>query len=233
MITCPICRRENHHLAVTCAGCGGFLQQRVETLDLFATLGRLIESPRRTFHTIGVARHKNYTTLLSMAIGWPLIFAVFWIAKAGEHAPSFLHLLLAGLATGPLAGLVSFLFVACVMAICTRLLRRRVSFRNAFALLAYGFMPHLFVLVFLLPVVFLSFGLYFFTGNPAPQMLRPFSFYAIAALYVGFTLWTVILLLVGMREMSGAGWRISAIAVLLPMVLYAGTLYEVSRLVHP
>ncbi len=233
MITCTICRTENHHLAVTCAGCGSFLQQRVETLDLFQTLGHLIESPRKTFHTIGVSRHKNYAIVLSMAAGWPLVFFVFWALKAGEHAPTFLHLLLAGLATGPFFGLISLLLLAALTAIGTRLLKHRVSFRNSFALLAYACMPWLFVLLFVLPVVFLSFGIYFFTGNPSPAILRPFSFYAIASLTVAFALWGVVLLVVGMKQLSGAGWRFSLLVPAVMLSIYAGLLYGLARWVGP
>ncbi len=233
MITCSICKTENHHLAVTCAGCGAFLQQRVETLDLFQTLGHLIESPRKTFHTIGLSRHKNYAVVLAMAAGWPLVFFMFWTLKAGEHAPTFLHLLLAGLATGPFFGLASLLILALLMAIGTRLLRRRVSFRNSFALLAYACMPYLFVLVFLLPVVFLSFGIYFFTSNPSPAILRPFSYYAIASLFGVFALWGIILLIVGMKQLSGGGWRFSLLVPAVTVAVYGALLYGLARWVGP
>ncbi len=215
MIVCPICGNGNHHLADTCVSCGSFLQTRVENLDLFSTLGRLIESPRKTFHVIGVARHKNYATMLAMAAGWPLLFTVFWAASAGEYAPSFLHLLVAGIATGPFFGLLCTLLLAVALFLVGRCFRVRVGFRNSVAMAAYAATPMLFVLLFLLPVVFLSFGLYFFTKAPSPQVLRPFSFYAITALGGASYAWYFLLAVLSLRAIGGAAWwRAFAVAAL-------------------
>ena len=60
MITCSICGVQNDELAVLCSSCKSYLQSKVDSLNLFATIWQLIENPRAAFKKIVLARHKNY-----------------------------------------------------------------------------------------------------------------------------------------------------------------------------
>jgi hypothetical protein len=206
MIICPICHTANQHLAVSCTLCGCFIQPRVENLDLFSTLGHLIESPLKTFHTIAVARHKNFIVILSAIFGWPLVFTLFWLMHAGEYASSFLNLLLAGMATGPAAGVILVTLVAFLLSTVSKLTRRKISFKNSFALAAYSFTPFIYIFIFVFPVIFLTFGIYFFTLNPSPSFLRPFSYHVLTILHYCVSAWALILFLMGIKVMSDGRW---------------------------
>ena len=225
MNSCPICHSENHHLAVTCRRCGSFLQARIENLDLFTTLGHLIEAPSRTFHSIAIARHKNYVFLLSAVVGWPIVFSFFWLIHAGEYASSFLNLLIAGIATGPAVGLVVVSFVAFLLVMISKIIKMRISFYNSFALIAYSGTPIIYLFIFVFPVIFLTFGIYFFTLNPSPAFLRPFSFWMLMAVYYGLSAWALVLFLVGIKVMSGARWSSSLLVWGITCLTAGGVIY--------
>jgi len=82
MITCPVCGTRNHHLTIVCGSCGGFIQGRVENLDLFSTIWKLIERPRAAFLSISLSRYKNYSTIVPSVAGIGLVFAFFWFIPA-------------------------------------------------------------------------------------------------------------------------------------------------------
>ncbi len=226
MIVCPICAQPNHHLAVTCRKCGSFLQPRFENLDLFLTMGRLIESPFKTFHVIATARHKNFSYILAALSGWAVVFTFFWAIHAGEYASSFLNILLAGLITGICVGIPWSAVVASCLVIASRIWQARISFKNSIALTAYSSIPLILIFVALFPVIFLTFGRYFFTREPSPATLRPFSYHVIAGIHYGLCAWASVLFLIGIKVMAGASWKRtlavwSTTLILIGILLYA------------
>ncbi|HUN66639.1 MAG TPA: YIP1 family protein [Bacteroidota bacterium] len=221
MIICPVCTKENHHLAVTCTACGSFLQQRIENLDLFATIGHLAESPGKTFHTIAVARHKNFAYILATAFGWPVVFTFFWYIHAGELTRSLLTFLTAGILLGPAVGLIGFHYGSFLLWVGARAFRSTISFRNAFATTVYSAVPFLIPLLVLLPMAVLTYGLFFFTKNPSPYELKPLSFILIAALAGLSYFWSALLYLIGIRRVTGIRW-FPAVVLWIVMLALAG-----------
>jgi hypothetical protein len=221
MISCPVCHKENHHLAVICTGCGCFLQQRIENLDLFATIGHIVDAPGKTFHTIAIARHKNFVYILSALCGWAIVFTFFWYTKAGEQSPSLLTFLIAGFSVSPVVGLISFLYAGFLLWIAARMVRSKISFRNAVATLVYGASPFLLVVFICLPMAILTFGLYFFTKNPSPYEIKPVSLIIIVSLAGLSYLWSAVLMLLGIRVVTGTRW-LSAVAIWSLLLLLTG-----------
>lgn len=197
MLRCGVCHAENHHLAVTCVSCGGFLQNRAENLDLFVTSWGVIERPRQAFHTIAISRHKNYAALLSAFSGIGMAFLIFWVVKAGEHADNLLNLLIAGLVAGPVLGILVMLLITLLGVFASRLLGSPIGARNAFAVTAYALIPVALSVILVLPVEVLTFGQYFFTRNPSPYALKPLSAIMLFSLDGICVAWTLILFVVG------------------------------------
>jgi hypothetical protein len=209
MIDCPVCGTRNHHLNVVCASCGGFVQGRVENLDLFSTIWKLIEHPRYAFHQIAIARYKNSTIVPALA-GAGFVFAFFWFVRAGDHTSSALNLLLGGLAAGPLVGVVLTVLMSVLLWTALRLARVTVRFRNLYAVLAYSTVPVLLGVIFLLPLEVFTFGRYFFSLNPPPWLLKPVSYYLFVGFGYGVAAWTVVLSAVGMKVLLNFRWIVSA-----------------------
>lgn len=56
MINCPVCYSDNDELEIVCKSCRGFLQTKVDNINLFETLWGLIENPSKTFKNIAIAK---------------------------------------------------------------------------------------------------------------------------------------------------------------------------------
>jgi hypothetical protein len=210
MIDCPVCGTRNHHLNVVCSSCGGFVQGRVENLDLFSTIWSLIERPRRAFHQIAIARYKNYSMIVPGLAGAGFVFAFFWFIKAGDLTSSTMSLLLGGMAAGPPVGVLLTLLMAVSLWTALRLTGVTVRFRNLYAVLAYCSVPVLLAAVFLLPLEVFTFGRYFFSLNPPPWLLKPFSYYAFVSLGFAVAAWTFVLGVTAMKALLDTRWIVSA-----------------------
>ncbi len=206
MIVCSVCRTENHHLAITCRSCGGFLQAKVENLDLFSTAWGVIERPRRAFRTIGLAVHKNFAYVLAATSGIAFVFLAFWIVKAGDQAESLLNIIAAALAVGPFFGIAALLAGAALAQAVSSIVRAPLTFRNCFALFAWSMVPVVISLLVVMPVEILSFGQFFFTTNPSPLVLRPVSYVILLGLDGLFALWTLLLQFAGLKTLLQNGW---------------------------
>jgi hypothetical protein len=221
MIACPVCQAQNSNLATVCTGCGSFLQQRIENLDLFTSAWSVLERPARGFKTIALARHKNYVLVLSAVAGVALVFGFFWLAKMGEYAQNLINILAAGLALAAPVGILSVLFISLEIMLASRALRLPIRFRDAYAVVAYASVPLILTSLLFLPIEVLSFGSYFFARTPSPYSIRPLSYVVLLALDGAFAAWSIILLLVGVRVLAGAGWMKSGAAVLAALLLAA------------
>ena len=234
MIDCPVCGTRNHHLNIVCSSCGGFVQGRVENLDLFSTIWKLIERPAYAFHQIAIARYKNYSTIVPAIAGSGFVFAFFWYLKAGDYTASAVSLLVGGLAAGPPVGIVLTLLVSVLLTAILRLIRVPARFRNVYAVLAYATVPVLLGVVFLLPLEVFTFGRYFFSLNPPPWLLKPVSYYLFVGLGSLVAAWTFALAMIGVRVLLHSRWIVSlAIVSGLTACLLAGAWLAKSVLTAP
>lgn len=197
---------------MTCSSCGGYLQTRVDTLDLFSTAWRVIERPFKAFHTIAIARHKNYVLLLSALAGLAIVFTLFWAITAARYAESTLNILIAGFVVGPLFGIVLLLFLSILIVTIARVFGFHTRMKGTFAVVAYASIPWVFIGLFIFPVEVLTFGTYLFSNNPSPYTIKPLSFIVLLILHGTFALWNLLLLLVGIRVLCDASWQ-KAIAI--------------------
>ncbi len=222
MITCQICQTTNHHLAVICSSCGGFLQGRIENLDLFSTMWKLIESPAKAFRTIAIARHKNYSIFLSSVAGIAFTFFVFWLTSIGDHSETLINLLAAGFTVGPFFGIFVLLLFSVIMLAVMKIGGMRVQFRNIYATAAYVCIPVIFSFVLIFPIEIMTFGLFMFTKNPSPYLLKPVSYILFLGLDGAFAVWSLAMLLVGVKSLLDVPWFTAVRLILFSLVLFAG-----------
>ncbi len=213
MNACPVCGTPNHHLNVVCSSCGGYVQGRVDNLDLFATIWRLIESPGRMFLSISLARYKNYSTIVPAIAGIGIVFTLFWFIKAADYTSSPLNLLVAGTAVGPVVGVSLLLLLSLGVYLFLRIAGVAVRFRNLYAVLAYSLVPFMLSVFFILPLVFFTFGRYFFSLNPPPWLVRPVSYYIFIGLGSVVLGWTAFLIFTGLRTLLDCKRKTAALIV--------------------
>ncbi len=215
MITCTVCGGTNDDLATTCAACHSFLQAKVDTIDLFSTIWGLIERPGPTMKKIVLAKHKNYVFVLLTLLGMALSLAFFSYLQLGRLFP-YGGLIGLGVAAGPLVGLIFGLLAGLLAGIITRLLGGKGTAKNLRAVLAFGAVPIVLLLVIVYPVEFGVFGKFLFDHNPPPEVYEPTLHYALLALNIIGLLWAVTLYGTGLAVASSISrWKgmIPALAV--------------------
>ena len=189
-----------------CSHCGGYLQTRIQTLDLFDTLWMLIESPRRAFKRICLAEQKNYIHFLAAVVGVEIVALWLWRARGGLLFENNLQfLILALILSGPLVGVLVLYAGSFVYSTIARLMNARTRFREVKAVLAYALIPLMLAAVFLVPIELGLFGMSLFTGNPSPMVLKPGAYIVLIGMNGLAVLWTFVLLVIGTRVLLAKG----------------------------
>ncbi len=199
MLLCPVCGKENDDLAVVCVSCKGYLQTKVDTLDLFHTSWGLLESPRSTMHRIAIARHKNYTLFLTALFGIAFAVTVLWFGNYGRILGGLGGVLLVALLAGPVLGIVSVVLMSFVLRVISKILGGHSSMKATMAVIAYATVPIVWSLVFIFPVELAVFGGYFFDSNPPPFVINPVAYLLLLTLDSIAVFWSWILLVYALR----------------------------------
>lgn len=226
MITCSVCGRQNDDLAVLCASCRGYLQSKVDNLNLFETIWLLIERPGTAFKKIVLAQHKNYIYVLSSMLGMSLAFSIFWLMNLGPKFTNLLTLIGSGGLLGIPLGMIFVLFLSSVMVSVAGLLGGKVSIRNTMAVVSYSGVPIIFSLVFIFPLEVAIFGIDFFGRNPSPLVINPEVYIALLVFDGLAALWTILLFFRGLRVLTGfpksKSMVLAIVAGLIPGILSLG-----------
>jgi hypothetical protein len=199
MLLCPVCGKENDDLAVICVSCKGYLQAKVDTLDLFHTSWAVLESPQATMHRIAIARHKNYTLTLSFLFGIAFAITILWFGNYGRPLGGLGPVMLVAIVSGPVLGVISVLLMSIVLRITSGILGGHSSLRETLAVVAYATVPIVWSLVLVFPIEIAVFGGYFFDSNPSPLVINPVAYLGLLALDSSAVLWSWILLVHGVR----------------------------------
>jgi hypothetical protein len=197
IILCTVCQTENDKFAVICKKCGSFLQNRIPNLDLFDTLWRIIENPRKAFSAIMLAEHKNYSFFLYVLFGISISFFGFWYFKIGDRFDNVLFLISWALLIGLPLGCVLCLIISTIHWLLSKLMGGRATFRTSVGITSYSFMPFILIMMLLLPIELMTFGMYFFSFNPHPITIKPVSYIVLIGLNAFLVLWAYILLIIG------------------------------------
>jgi hypothetical protein len=233
MITCAICAAQNHHLAVVCVSCGGYLQNRAENLDLFATCWEVVERPMRAFRGIALSRRKNFSSIVASLAGVAFVFAAFWAIAAAEYASSTFTLFAAGFVLGPVTGVVLLAALALLVKAMAATQGLSLSMRNAYAVYAYATVPLILTVLLLLPLEVVAFGRFLFTAQPSPYSLRPVMYLVLTGLDLLCALWTLALLVAGTRVLLDVAWSRAVATLMVPLLLLlAGITAGLRLLLH-
>lgn len=219
MITCQICKTENNHLASICVKCGGFLQAKVDNINLFETFWKLIEHPSKAFKKIAMAKHKNYIVLLSFLSGINLSFFLFWYWKIYDHLENIKTLFIAGVGGGILLGVVFITIISLFIFNLTKFFQVRTLFRNIWSVVSFSFVPLIYSLIFLMPVKLLTFGVNYFGTDPSPASLNQSVYYIIMVLDYLMMLWVVAMVFIAVKTIYNLTIR-KSLTICLPILLF-------------
>jgi hypothetical protein len=212
MLKCPVCGTENGDLDTICVSCKGFIQAKVDTLDLFRTFWGLLETPHRTFRRIALAKSKNYVLLLSAALGTALVFSYFWYWQMAVQIPNLLTLVGIGMLAGPPVGVLAVWIIGIGITTILKLGKTNLSARNCRAVFAYSALPLAATVLIVLFFEIGIFGPYFFDNNPPPMVINPVAYIGLLGIQAASGIWSFVLLVLGLRSASGTTWPGAVIA---------------------
>ena len=227
MLRCPSCSYDNDDFATVCLQCKSYLQNRVPNLNFFETAWGIIESPRATFRTITLAEHKNYVFFLFACFGVSVSFTTFFYLKLGSYFDSLLFLIPWALGSGVVGGMILAPLLSLFLHLVARVLGSNQRFRNSNALFAYSLIPIVLSIILILPIELLTFGMYLFTSNPHPYVIKPVSFLLLMGFDTLMAGWAITLAVIGMTVV----YRFSvlkAVGAVLIVLLVALSLYHVA-----
>jgi hypothetical protein len=232
MIKCTVCLAENDDFATTCIACKAFLQDRVPNLNLFETGWQVIEAPSKAFQKIALAEHKNYVLFLFSLLGVSLSFTAFWYLRLGTRFESLLDLIPAAVGIGVGFGLVAAVVVTAVYHLLAKMMGGRAGFRGSLGVLAYSMTPIAFSLVLILPIELLTFGMYLFTGNPHPYVMKPVSYVLLVGFDALIAVWTLALAIVATKVGHQLNILKSITVIVLTVGFFFGGMFLVAYQLH-
>lgn len=221
---CQVCKSENPSLTVTCASCGAYIRDRVPGLHLFETLWMLIESPHSAMQRIILAQQKNYVFLLQIMFGFAYVAFIFWYVHIGLVIDNLQILLFLILVTGPITGIIVVMALSLVAFLGLRVQKMSVKYRDINAIVSYASFPIILSIVFIFPVEVGIFGMYLFTNEPSPFSINPLAYSLVIGLDVLLVIWSLVILFIGLRIISGSIirlliiWILVIVSALLPVI---------------
>ncbi len=192
-VVCKNCSAENSIYTHTCTSCKYFIRDRVSNIDIWETIGSLIESPSAAFKKIILSEHKNFIVFLSILFALRiLILSRFVSLILSESARSTTPLIISYLIV---LSSVTVLFVL-ISAFISFILNKKdykVRFRDIYSLNIYSTVPNLFAVVILFPIELIVFGDYLFSNNPNPFQVKATIAYLLFSVELGMILWSIVL----------------------------------------
>jgi len=200
MIVCPVCAIQNDEYAITCSSCGSYVQDRIPTLDFFATLWLMIESPAQAFKKIIMAEHKNYVLLLAMFLGIAVSFGLMAVQKSGNSFDNLLPLLLFGSVFGGVIGLPFFYALTGLLHGMAIVFGGSGKYTSTYGVTGWSQMPMVFLVVFVLPLMLATLGLWLFSSNPNAFQVKPTVTIVLGGFAGLLAIWSMILLIMGISK---------------------------------
>ena len=192
-VTCPQCNSENPFYNAICTNCNSYIRERVVNLDLWKTLGLIVESPTSAFKLIVFSEHKNF-----------IIFIILFASVKLMIDARFLSMITLGSFRSTVGIGVSYLIIIAsifILILLFSIIFQKVSkpagietrVKDYFALMSYMLTPFALGIIVLFPFELIIFGDYLFSINPSPFIIKEFFAYLFLVLEIFIILWSIFL----------------------------------------
>lgn len=215
-IICQKCSHLNPLYTSICQNCKSYLRERVVNIDLWKTIGQLIEDPINAFRQIIFAENKNYILFILLLLSVKNLivsrfFSVAFMGKEGVTSSLFLSYLMIFILT--FLTLIAFTFL---LKILYKKIKIDLRFKDVFSANIYSFSPFIIGLVFIFPVELIVLGGDLFSNNPNPFQIKPTVSYMLAGFEILSFLWSIFLVFKSIFYVSS---RLK-LAILLTIILF-------------
>jgi hypothetical protein len=223
---CPNCGSENNRYAIVCISCKAYLQNRVVNLDLFHTIWKMIENPGEAFRLVRLAEHKNYVMLLFILCGINFAFILMSAYKLGDSLGNILYIVIACILLGSVAGMAGGTFLSVFHMVISKLFGENASFKTSLGVLGYASIPSTISLVMIIPIKLALFGIYLFTFNPSPAVIKPLPYFILTSIDFLMVIWNYFLLIYGTNlSCQISVWKSIITATILYILLGTGFIF--------
>ncbi len=200
--TCKNCSAENPFYQLNCVKCNSYLRERVVNIDLWDTIGKMIESPSVMFRRIIFAEHKNFTFLLTFFIALKILINSFIVIPYFKLDSYLSNNLFVYSVFSIILVYILIYASAAVLKVLTGIFNLKSRVSDNSAVIIYAFIPYIFGLVILFPVELVLFGQYLFSVNPSPFMLKEFASYVVLGIEGILFLWSITWLFLGINTFT-------------------------------
>lgn len=190
VIVCKVCQSENPIYQVTCENCKTYLRDRIYNLDLWQTIGTLIESPIKGFTRIIQAEHKNFIIfiLLLSSLKFYINTIFFFLINPNNFIQSFN--VIRNYTIILIATLMIIILFTYLIKSAAKLQNMITRAKDISSILIYALLPNIFGLVAIFPLELIFFGEYLFSNNPSPFLIKKTAAYVYLTLEILAVLWT-------------------------------------------
>ncbi len=189
-VTCPHCKSENPFYQAICKQCDSYIRERVVNLDLWKTLGMIVESPTKAFRLIVFSEHKNF-----------IIFIILFATVKLLIDARFLSMITLGVFQSTVGIGLSYLILLIavfILLFLLSLLFQKISNaaeienrrKDYFALMSFVLTPYAFGVIILFPFELIIFGDYIFSLNPSPFVIKEYLAYLFSVIEIFILLWS-------------------------------------------
>ncbi|MDH7605977.1 MAG: hypothetical protein QHH13_13840 [Melioribacter sp.] len=193
---CKNCGSENPFYSLICSNCKAYLRTRIPNIDLWFTIGKVIESPIEAIKNIIYAEHKNFTIFLLILSAIKIAINSLIINNAIKlKSIQNENILNAILFTGVFF-IITFTVAIFFIYLINNLFHIKNRIKDNFSIYTYSLIPIIFALIILTPVEYALFGHYWFTFNPSPFIIKTTESYILIIIEVIFLLWSLILFII-------------------------------------
>jgi hypothetical protein len=229
-IICSSCSTPNPPFKYICRKCNSFIRSRVYNIDLWKTLGSLVEKPKQAFEEIVYAEHKNFITFILLFVTIKLLVDIRFISmvNVGQYQATSNLFISYLIVFGTITTYLLLFSIVLKLVLLTSEIETR--FRDNLAVLIYSFLPHIFGLIFLFVLELVVFGDYLFSVNPTPFVIKGLIAYLFLGAEVLLILWSVLLTYSALRVQTGSIY-IGILSTLIFYLLLAVILYFSSLII--
>ncbi|MCX7876305.1 MAG: hypothetical protein N2321_09090 [Melioribacteraceae bacterium] len=201
-LTCNICKKENPLYSLNCINCQSFLRSKIANIDFWDIAWKILYEPVLTFQKIIQADKKNYLILISFLILIRFSFLDYIITNIKA---SIYHTNEATFNLSLLKGTFIILTITLFSYLLTyvlKLIKIQTRPKDNFTILAFSFLPNVISSIFLLPFQIALFGLYWFTFNPSPLIIKPLQSIIFYIIELSFIIWSIFLIIISIYTQS-------------------------------
>lgn len=202
-IICGNCNSVNPLYALNCKNCRAFLRAKISNIDFWEITWQLFYEPTTAFIKIIQAEKKNYLILILSIILIKFTLLHFSIHQYFYKNSDNFITIYESLFWGGGVTIVAILFLSLLIYYLLKLLNVESRYLDNLSIISFSFIPLIISFLFLTPFHIALFGLYWYTLNPLPIIIKPIASYFLYSLEIIFMLWLLFLLFFATYIQSG------------------------------